>query len=130
MNRTVRTTALALGLCSTVALTGCVAAAAGAAAGAGAYAYAKGDLEATRDAPLDRAWDATLAAIDELAFPVHASSKDALQGRLKAERADGADITIKLDRLSPEVTRFRIRVGIFGDEATSRLIMEEIDRRL
>ena len=50
--------------------------------GAAGYTYAKGELKSTEPAPLDRTWDATVAAVKELQFPIVEQSKDALEARL------------------------------------------------
>lgn len=108
---------------------GCLALAVGAAAGAGTVAYVKGELQVVEDIPLDRAWTAAQATIEELQFNKTAERKDALQGRITAERADGSNVTIRLDSRNETQTRIRIRVGTFGDEAVSRTILDGIKRR-
>jgi hypothetical protein len=42
----------------------------------------------------------------------------------------GTDIDILIDKISDRITRVSIRVGAFGDEAVSRLILDEIQRNL
>ncbi|MBU6412849.1 MAG: DUF3568 family protein [Planctomycetes bacterium] len=124
--RHIRSIALAsLLLASTTILSGCLVVAA-AGAGAGTYAYVTGELSSVEQANVDKVWKATQEAVKELQFTVKEQSKDALQGRLVAEQADKTDITIKVERETDTLTKVRIRVGVFGDEATSRLIMDKI----
>ncbi len=120
---------LGLGACAlmmALSAGGCLALAVGAAAGAGTVAYIQGELEAVEEIPLDRAWSASQATIEELQFNKTAERKDALQGRITAERADGSDVTIRLDAEGDTQTKIRIRVGTFGDEAVSRTILDTI----
>ena len=109
---------------------GCLALAAGAAAGIGTYAYVKGELKSTFDSGLDRTWDATQQAIDDLQFTVKERSKDALQAREVAREADGTDVKVALESKGEKITEVRVRVGVFGNESQSRLIMDKIKARL
>ena len=112
------------------ALPGCLALAVGAAAGVGTYAYVEGELKTMFDSNLDRTWDATRAAIDDLQFRVEESTKDALGARLVAREADGKTVKINEEAKGGNLTEVRVRVGTFGDEAQSRLILDKIKARL
>jgi hypothetical protein len=101
-----------------------------AAGGAGTWAYVKGEIKATEQAPLDKAWTATLDAMKDLEFPVTYKAKDALAGELKAVNSSGTTINIYVKKLSESATEIRIRVGTFGDEPLSRTIITKIDNRL
>ena len=111
---------------------GCVLFVAGAVAagGAGTWAYIKGEIKATEEAPLDKAWAATLDTMKDMEFPVTYKGKDALAGELKAVNSSGTTIHIYLKKLSEHSTEIRIRVGTFGDEPLSRTIITKIDNRL
>ncbi|MGO9584842.1 MAG: DUF3568 family protein [Limisphaerales bacterium] len=111
---------------------GCILFVAGAAAGAGVggYAYVNGEVKATESASLDRTWDATLAAMKDLEFPVTEQAKDALEANLTARNASNTSISVKLKNLSNASTEIRIRVGTFGDESLSRTILNKINSRL
>lgn len=129
----VRRVGVMVSLLALVALgAGCAVVAVGAAAGAGAagYAYVSGVLISTESAPLDRTWDATLAAMKDLQFPITSQRKDALQASLVARNAFDKKISIKLKKVSEQSTEVRIRVGTFGDETASRAILEKIKKRL
>ena len=95
------------------------------AVGAAGYAYAKGELKSTEPAPLDRTWDATVAAVKELQFPIVEQSKDALEARMVAKNAEDKDIRIKLKKVADNSTELHVRVGAFGDEAVSHEIWTE-----
>jgi hypothetical protein len=118
---------------SLLALTnGCFLFVVGAAAGAGAagYAYVDGEEKATESASLDRTWNATLAAMKDLEFPVTSQAKDALEANLTARNASNTSITITLKNLSSNSTEIHIRVGTFGDESLSRIILNKISSHL
>lgn len=119
---------LAVGL---IALTsGCAALVVGGAAGAvGSVAYVRGELKATVESPLEKTWKATQESMRDLEFVVTLSEKDALEARVEAE---GVAKTIKvvLKELGPKTTDVRIRVGVFGDEAISRRVLDTIKRNL
>lgn len=115
-------------------LTGCLAAAAvggaAAAAGAGTVAYIKGELKATEEASLNKAWAATVAAVDDLQFIVINKIKDDVSGELEAKTADNKTVKIKLNRVTDNLTDISIRIGTFGDESLSRYILSKIEARL
>lgn len=112
-----------------VVLSGC-AAVIGAGAGAGTVAYLRGQLTASKDVGIDRAWTATRQAMEDLEFPINQSKKDASSAVLESETADDRSITIRLKRVSDRTTEIRIRVGWFGDEELSRLILDKIEQHL
>lgn len=112
-------------------LAGCGAILVGAAAGAGAVAYVRGELKATEEAALDDVISAAEAALkDDLKFPIHSKTTDAVSARFTSETAAGKDITINLKKTSATLTQIRIRVDVFGDEDLSRLILDKIKKRL
>ena len=111
-------------------LSGCAALIIGGAAGAGTYAYVRGEMKSTESAALDRVWSATRAAMKDLQFTVTTEQKDSLQGHLVARTASDKKIDIQLEKISDTSTEVRIRVGTFGDEDLSHLILEKIKKRL
>jgi hypothetical protein len=114
-------------------LTGCLAAAAvggAAAAGAGTVAYIKGELKATEEATLNKTWEATVAAIDELQFLVVNKIKDNVSAELESKTADNKTVKIQLKRVTDNLTDISIRIGTFGDESLSRYILSKIEARL
>ena len=109
------------GGCAAVVVGGAVVA-----AGVGTYAYVNGEMKGTETVSLDRAWNASQAAMKDLEFPITDKSKDALQAELTARTSADKKILIKLKRVSDGATEIGIRVGTFGDEAMSRLILDKI----
>lgn len=121
---------------------------------AGTSAFANGRLDAAREATLELAWEAVRRAMGDLAFaPVDTWTSgdtpggpaDAYHQPLTAPvpndgapagafflaRADGGgEIRIRLISKSAAVTKISIRVGLLGDQALSRLILETIDGHL
>ncbi len=102
----------------------------GAAAGAGTIAYLKGELKALEDANIDRVWRATEGAVNELNFIVTNKVKDAVSAKLDALTADNKNVHITLKRKTDSLTEITIRIGTFGNEELSRLILEKIQKRL
>ena len=119
-------------LALTLLTTGCVAVVVGAAAGAGAagYAYVSGELKSTESATLAETYKASLAAMKDLEFPVISQTKDALEAQVTARNSSDKKIVVKLTKASGTATEVRIRVGTFGDESISRLILEKIKKHL
>ena len=109
---------------------GCTAAwvAGGAAAGIGTYKYIKGELESTEKVSLDKAYQATQTAMEDLGFTITSKQKDAFDGEVIARRATGKKVTVKLKRQSDSVTQIRIRVGTFGDETISKDILDTMKK--
>ena len=109
---------------------GCTAAwiAGGAAAGIGTYKYIKGELESTEKVSLDKAYQATQNAIEDLEFTITSKQKDAFDGEVIARRATGKKVTVKLKRQSGSVTQIKIRVGTFGDETISKDILDTMKK--
>jgi hypothetical protein len=107
---------------------GCLLFVAGAAAGAGVgtYAYVSGELKATEGVTLDKAWDATLAAMTDLKYSVTEKQKTGLEGNLTARAPGDRKVQIHLEKKSDTVTQLGIRVGTFGDESLSRQILAKI----
>jgi hypothetical protein len=111
---------------------GCVLFVAGAAAGAGVagYAWVNGEIKATEAASLTRTWEASLSAMADMQYPVTSQIKDALEGNITAHNAKNTDIKIRLKYVSNTSTEIHIRVGTFGDEAVSRIILNKIHEHL
>lgn len=108
---------------------GCLAVAAGAGAGT-AVAYVRGQLETQVQAGYERSGEATNAAIQQLGFVKISEKKDALITIIVARNAADKKIEIRLERLAKELTKVRIRVGLFGDEALSMAVLDKIKANL
>lgn len=108
---------------------GCAAVLLGGAAGAGTILYIKGELQSTEEVSLDTAWIATQTAIKDMEFVTGTTEKDDISAKLIAYTSDSREIQITLKRKTDKLTEIGIRVGTFGDESLSRLILENIRKR-
>jgi hypothetical protein len=103
---------------------------AGAAAGAGTVAYLQGELKANQDAPLDKVLAAAETSLKEMQYTVTEKIEAAGRAKLVARGAGDKRVEVALKALTPKATEVRIRVGVFGDEALSRQVLEKIQKRL
>ena len=101
----------------------------GGAAGAGTAGYVGGELKTVEEVSLNRAWDATQKAMNNLGFTITSKEKDAFNSKLIAKSVANKIIKIKLNRQSNMLTEIRIRVGTFGDESMSLKILESIKKQ-
>ena len=101
-----------------------------AAAGAGTVAYIRGDLKATLDGTLERATAAARAALEDLAMPLTAEESDGVSAKLTARARGDKKVSVVIKKVTGTTTEVRIRVGTWGDEATSREILGGIEKRL
>lgn len=108
---------------------GCLAVAAGA-AGAGTVAYIRGQLEASVSHNIDAVDRAANRAAEQLRFAKINESADALTRVITLRTAEDKKIEVKISRSTDTLTQIRIRVGVFGDEALSRLLLEKIQANL
>ena len=58
------------------------------------------------------------------------TERDAERIRWRARTAAGDPVDIRLLAREPASTELRIRIGVFGDEAKSRLVLEQIHQAL
>lgn len=115
--------------------TGCavfVAAGAGAAVGIGTAEYIGGELKQAYAAPMEKTWNASLATTDELKMKTTEKFIDNLDKNrvIKGRTEDGKDFQISLENLGKEVTMVKVRVGLFGDEKSSKAIHDTIAKNL
>ena len=108
---------------------GCVAAAVGVGA-AGTIAYVRGDLEVVESYSLNKVYQATETALDELELNVISKSKDALTATINARDAQDKKVKITLKKTAAQTTSISIRIGTFGDETKSRMIYQKINYNL
>jgi hypothetical protein len=108
---------------------GCVAILAGTGAGA-AVAYSAGRLKTDLSAELVRTEDASRKAIGDLKFASISESSDALSAVFIARTAEDTKVKIELTKVGDNVTKVEIRVGLFGNEATSLATLDRIKANL
>lgn len=112
-----------------IGTSGCLAVAAGAGAGA-AVAYVRGELTATLSSNYDAVTEATNRAIEQLQFAKVSERKDALLDVIVARNAADKKVEIRLENTARDLTKVRIRIGVFGDEALSMAILDRIKANL
>ena len=121
-------------LLALAASAGCAlfAAGAGVAVGVGGAEYYHGELKQAYAAPMEKAWNASLTAVEELKMKATEKSIDNLdQNRvIKGSTEEGKDFQITLEALSKDVTTVKVRIGVFGDEAYSKRVQEMIAKNL
>lgn len=107
---------------------------------AGAGAFANGELRAAWLVPLEDLWPAANDTVRALEFVVEdarlepedriAEGEPARKGLIFAEDGTGRTVEFFLVAVTPSVTRLSIRVGVFGDEAVSRLILRRLEQEV
>ncbi|MHC4128335.1 MAG: DUF3568 family protein [Planctomycetota bacterium] len=117
-------------ICSAVTLTGCTALLVGgaAAAGAGSVAYVRGDLETTEEVSLETAWQAAHVAATNLELTELSGDRNGLSARVVARTTQDEKVTIMLEPRGQTTTRVSIRVGFFGNESKSLLVLDAMRR--
>jgi hypothetical protein len=114
---------------------GCAAPAVIATAGFGALqtgteAFIRGELESAVANPIAEVYAAAQAALVELGFKVTNSKLGEVNGYIRSKETQGRKIVVELEMKSPVVTKINVRVGIFGDQGVSRLILSHIQEKL
>lgn len=123
------TVALALFLLS-FPLTGCFGLLLVGGAGTSAVAFATGELRSTEATALAELDAACASAVDVLGYDEVETDRDADHIRWRARTASGDPVDIRLSARTEDSTELRIRIGVFGDEAKSRLVLEQIHQSL
>ena len=113
-----------------LASTGCAALLLVGGAGTGAIAFATGELRVTEEATLTELQEATRRATDTLRYLDVEVAVEAERVLWTATTAGGDPVDIRLIAVGPERTEVRIRIGVFGSEPRSRLVLEEIRQAL
>ncbi|MEO6201876.1 MAG: DUF3568 family protein [Nitrospirales bacterium] len=113
-------------------MSGCAVVLLGAGAGAGVAGatYVMGKLEDEVNAPVPKVQQASVAALKSLELPVDKQWGDKLAAELESETADQKKIWISITSLTSFRSKIVIRVGLMGDEARSRQILQAIHARL
>jgi hypothetical protein len=109
---------------------GCVALLLGAAAGAGGIAYVKGTLEKNFDVPVEKVHRATLAAFKKIGVTLISEEKTQHSSELKGAFADEKEVKVSILSLTERTSKIQIRIGVFGDEDRSQIVLNAIQRRL
>ena len=99
-------------------------------AGTSAIAFATGELRATEEVPLEEVDAACERAIETLGYQEVEAHREADQVRWQATTPGGDPVDIRLIAKEADQTTVRIRIGVFGDEGRSRLVLEQIRQSL
>lgn len=99
-------------------------------AGGSAIAFATGELTSQEKTPLVELDAACGVALEDLGYSQISVERDAERVRWRATTAGGEPVDIHLRAKGPKRTEVRIRVGVFGDETHSRLVLEQIHQSL
>lgn len=100
-------------------------------AGTSAIAFATGELRVTESVPLETLHEATKAAVETLRYvDVEALLEEDGRIRWSATTAGGDPVDIRLIAKDDNHTDLQIRIGVFGNEARSRLVLEQIRQAL
>lgn len=110
-----------------VATSSCVPTIAGGGGSGVSVAYIAGELQAQEDLSIDEAWPATIRALENLELRVKEQDKDSLSAKAVAYGADDKKVTVRLRREAAGVTSFKIRIGLWGDQAFSMTILDKIE---
>jgi hypothetical protein len=110
--------------------TGCMSGGASTLAAPGTVIYARGELDATLGNRLEAVDKATNTALTDLRFMKLSEKKDALVSLYEVRTAEDKKISVKVYRITDTLTKVRIRVDHFGDQALSRTILEKIQAEL
>ena len=114
----------------TISQVGCFALLLAGGAGTGTIAYATGELKAVEARPIWSVRDACAATIAAMGYDLKENEGDKFRAEIVAATMRGDDVVIRLVSLPRSRTEVKIRVGAFGDETLSRLILEKIQQNL
>jgi uncharacterized protein YceK len=119
-------------VCSAVVLQGCASTEKKAEpkAMAPAAQYSWGALKSVEPVGIDKVYDATLKALDELKLPILQKRVDSMSGEIIVRDVSDTKIAIVLTATTDGKTKLAIKVGLLGDEAKSRLIYEQLKKKL
>ena len=92
----------------------------------GPVAFAMGRYRYAYPASFERTRPAAVAALEDLKCRVRRQKKDLHGGTIKAVRANGERIRLRLEPESRGITNLTIRVGPLGERKFSELIHERI----
>lgn len=77
---------------------------------------------------LERSFDASRAALEELQFKLGKAEKDALMGVLSAKTAEGTTVDVNLSKVSDEITDVSVNAGPLGTSLAQTVMAKIADR--
>ena len=111
-----------------IVLTSCAPAAfiGGAALGVGGYKYYDGKLVVIYPAPLEKTFDASIQAIENLEYQIVERQRKLMSGKILTSGSVKDQVRLSFKYNSMDETEVIIRVGLLGDEAESNKIKDKI----
>lgn len=103
---------------------------AGTAAGIAGYKWYEGALTVVYEAPYEKAWKATLKALEDMELQIQSQEHDITKGKIKAKLKDDRSLSVSLAYKSAQQTEVVIRVGFLGDKDASDVVQENIRKEL
>ena len=94
------------------------------------FNYASGNLSATLNADVEKSYDASLKALEQLQLTPTEKAKDSLGGRLIAKTSADKKVKVALTRVTDTTTSLTISVGTMGDKNMSTTIYAQISENL
>lgn len=94
------------------------------------FNYATGNLSATLNANVQKSYDASLKALEQLQITPAEKAQDSLGAKIVAKTAADKKITISLKRTNDVLTAIVIEVGFVGDNTISQTIYTKIVENL
>jgi hypothetical protein len=98
----------------------------GAALGVGGYKFYDGQLIVIYPATLEKTFDASISAMDNLEYQIYERQRKLTSGKILTTGSVKDQIKLTFKYNSLEETEVSIRVGLLGDEATSNKIKDKI----
>lgn len=119
--------AISAALCLSVAA--CAPIIIGGAAVGATYAYSNGWMERDYEIPLDRAYNASLQAVQNLNMEIIEKNKGLSSAEIRATQNEET-YWIKIDSKGENLSTIRVRAGLLGDEDASRVVQREIEQNI
>jgi hypothetical protein len=111
---------IVLSSCAPVAFIG------GAAIGLGGYKYYDGKLVVIYPASLEKTFDASISAMENLEYQIYERQRKLTSGKIVTTGSIKDQIKLSFKYHTVEETEVTIRVGLMGDEAASNKIKDKI----
>lgn len=92
--------------------------------------YEWGTLRATFPTPIEHTFKAAQETFKELDLKVLGANQDGIAAELLSRDAQGKEVSVAMEATPDGGTRVRIRVGKFGDQNKSVVLLRHIKRKL
>jgi hypothetical protein len=96
----------------------------------GTTAFIRGELEYADAVPLEIMYEAVGKAVDDLQFTRVSERMRPNFASIVVQETGGRAVKIVLERKTPLVTKVKIRVGVFGDQAVARLVQQAAEKQI